>query len=248
MYQYDDPTVVSAMPTPAAAGTPGYFTDGSPAQAQPATILRADYMNMMMMELLNIVMFGGISPSKTAYNQVLAALKAKFALLDGSNAFTVSPSIPNATQSGQAASLGQIVGSAGMHWSKGSNVSVNLSNGASSPLQSLAITLPNGLPGTEYRLVASVQSVFNQQAASSGFQNIQNQIGDGSKTYSGAAELLAGVNTSTFTYALGDVLILGPYSPGAAVTLTQGLYQGGGQWNAAATIAYLDVLAVLSAN
>ncbi|WP_069267432.1 hypothetical protein [Paraburkholderia nodosa] len=76
MYQYDDPTAVSALPTPAAAGTSGYFTDGNPAQAEAATVLRSDFMNMLMLELLNVVEAAGISPSKTAYNQVLLAIKS----------------------------------------------------------------------------------------------------------------------------------------------------------------------------
>ncbi|NVI06345.1 hypothetical protein [Paraburkholderia youngii] len=60
MYQYDDPTVVSTLPTPAAAGTAGYFTDGNPASGAPATIMRSDFMNMIMMELLNVVQAGGL--------------------------------------------------------------------------------------------------------------------------------------------------------------------------------------------
>ncbi|RKP50502.1 phage head spike fiber domain-containing protein [Trinickia fusca] len=75
MYQYDDPTCVASMPMPAAAGTPGYFTNGNPGTGQAATILSADYMNMVMLELLNVVKTAGLSPSKNAYNQVITAIK-----------------------------------------------------------------------------------------------------------------------------------------------------------------------------
>jgi len=75
MYQYDDPTCVSSLPVPAGAGTPGYFTNGNPAGAQAATILTADFMNAVMLELLNVVTGAGITPSKTSQNQVLAAIK-----------------------------------------------------------------------------------------------------------------------------------------------------------------------------
>lgn len=74
MYQYDDPTVLPTLPTPAAPGTAGFFTDGNPGAALPATILRSDFMNMLMMELLNVVEASGQVPSKTTYNQVLTAL------------------------------------------------------------------------------------------------------------------------------------------------------------------------------
>jgi hypothetical protein len=76
MYQYDDPTAAATLPTPAAPGTAGYFTDGSPGSGIPATILRSDFNNMLMMELLNVVTAGGLTPSKTTYNQVLLAIKA----------------------------------------------------------------------------------------------------------------------------------------------------------------------------
>ncbi|MDE3022272.1 MAG: hypothetical protein KGI54_10465 [Pseudomonadota bacterium] len=76
MYLYDDPSVVPVLPAPAAAGTGGYFTDGNPATSSPATVLRSDFMNMIMEELLNIVSAAGIAPSKTTYNQVLSAIEA----------------------------------------------------------------------------------------------------------------------------------------------------------------------------
>jgi len=79
MYQYDDPTVSASLPAPASAGTAGYFTDGDPVQGIPATELRSDFMNMVMMELLNVVDAAGLMPSKTTYNQVLAAIQSLIA-------------------------------------------------------------------------------------------------------------------------------------------------------------------------
>jgi hypothetical protein len=76
MYQYDDPTCATSLPAPAAPGTPGWFTDGNPSAGEQATILRSDFTNMLMLELLNVVEAAGITPSKTTYNQVLAAIKA----------------------------------------------------------------------------------------------------------------------------------------------------------------------------
>ena len=74
MYQYDDSTVASALPTPAAQGAVGFFTDGNPGLGVPATILRSDFMNMLMMEILNVVQAGGLTPSKSTYNQLLTAI------------------------------------------------------------------------------------------------------------------------------------------------------------------------------
>jgi hypothetical protein len=75
MFQTDQATAANTLPTPSAAGTPGYFTNGNPASGVAATILDADFMNMIMMELSNVVTGAGIALSKTAYNQVLAAIK-----------------------------------------------------------------------------------------------------------------------------------------------------------------------------
>jgi len=74
MFLTDDPTAVSTLPTPGAAGTPGYFTDGNPGSGTPATILRADFMNMLALELQNIILAAGLTPSKTTFNQVLSAI------------------------------------------------------------------------------------------------------------------------------------------------------------------------------
>ncbi|MFL9907359.1 gp53-like domain-containing protein [Paraburkholderia sp. RL17-337-BIB-A] len=75
MFPTDQPTAVSTLPTPASAGTPGFFTGGNPAGGQPATLVDADWLNMLQQELLNIVTAGGLTPSKTTYNQVLSAIK-----------------------------------------------------------------------------------------------------------------------------------------------------------------------------
>lgn len=83
MYQYDDPTCATTLPTPAAPGSPGYFTDGNPGGGVAATDLRSDFMNMLMMELLNLVNASGQTPSKTTYTQVLSALEACFSPVVG---------------------------------------------------------------------------------------------------------------------------------------------------------------------
>ncbi|AIO44790.1 hypothetical protein DM44_4777 [Burkholderia cepacia] len=76
MFQTDQATAVSALPVPAAAGTPGYFTGGNPATGQAATILDADWLNMVQEELLNLLIAAGIAPSKTTYTQVRDAIRS----------------------------------------------------------------------------------------------------------------------------------------------------------------------------
>jgi len=78
MYQIDSSGIATSLPTPAAAGTPGYFTNGNPATATPATVLDADWFNAVMMELVNIVTAASITPTKGTNSQVLTALQALF--------------------------------------------------------------------------------------------------------------------------------------------------------------------------
>jgi len=75
MYQIDDSTAVATLPTPAAPGTSGYFTDGDVALQIPPTVLPADYMNSMMLEGLSVLAAAGIAPSKTQYNQLLLSIE-----------------------------------------------------------------------------------------------------------------------------------------------------------------------------
>lgn len=75
MYQIDNSTAAAAQPASTAAGTAGFFTDGNPAGGVAATIVPAEWLNAVMMELINIVTAGGLTPSKNTFNQVLAAIK-----------------------------------------------------------------------------------------------------------------------------------------------------------------------------
>lgn len=76
MYQIDVSTAAAEKPTPATAGTAGYFTDGNPGTGTPATIVSADFMNAVQEELLNVLNAADIAPSKTDDTQLLAAIKA----------------------------------------------------------------------------------------------------------------------------------------------------------------------------
>lgn len=96
MYQIDDATAVATLPTPAAAGTPGYFTDGNPTALPPVqpTIVPADFFNALMLELLNLLAAAGITPSKTAYNQVVSAIEELIEARSGN--YAVDTGVANA--------------------------------------------------------------------------------------------------------------------------------------------------------
>ena len=80
MQRIDVASAVTALPAPAAAGTPGYFTGGDPVGGQAATVLSADFMNMLQEELIAIVLAAALAPSKTNHGQLLQALEALFGI------------------------------------------------------------------------------------------------------------------------------------------------------------------------
>ncbi len=74
MFQIDNSTAVAAIPAPTPDGSAGYFTDGNPATGVSATILPAEFMNMLMMENMNVLAAAGIAPAKGQYNQLALAI------------------------------------------------------------------------------------------------------------------------------------------------------------------------------
>jgi hypothetical protein len=84
MYRIDDPSASPILPTPEAALTEGYWTEGNPGSGTQATLERASWFNMVQEELRAIPVAAGLTPSKTTYNQILTALKACFAPVVGS--------------------------------------------------------------------------------------------------------------------------------------------------------------------
>lgn len=96
MFRIDDPSAANALPTPEAAGTPGYFTEGNPGGGVAATLLRASWLNMLQEEIMAILAAASISPSKTTYNQLLAAIRAvAIAQFTGINATNGYVKLPN---------------------------------------------------------------------------------------------------------------------------------------------------------
>jgi hypothetical protein len=92
MFQIDVPTAAAVEPTPAAPGTPGYFTDGNAIAGTPPTIVPADWFNQITDELLAIVIAGGLTPSKSVRNQVLLAIRSMLLALGGGYPILVNSS------------------------------------------------------------------------------------------------------------------------------------------------------------
>lgn len=76
MYQIDNATAATSQPASTPAGTAGFFTDGNPATNVPATIVPAEWLNSVMMELVNLVLAGGLTLQKNSFSQVTSAVKA----------------------------------------------------------------------------------------------------------------------------------------------------------------------------
>lgn len=100
MYQIDNSTAATTQPASTAAGTAGFFTDGNPATSTPATIVPAEWLNAVMMELVNVVTGASLTLAKNQFNQVLLAIKrlgqATVILTDtgAANAYTATNAVP----------------------------------------------------------------------------------------------------------------------------------------------------------
>jgi hypothetical protein len=74
MFRIDHSTAAASLAAPGAAGTPGYFTEGNPGTGTAATVVTADWANMIQEELMAIISAAGLTPDKTNRAQLLAAL------------------------------------------------------------------------------------------------------------------------------------------------------------------------------
>ena len=74
MFQIDNATAAATKPASTPPGSAGYFTDGSPATNQPATIVPAEWLNSIMMELINVLTSAGVTPDKAKFNQLATAI------------------------------------------------------------------------------------------------------------------------------------------------------------------------------
>ncbi len=85
MHRVDTATAVASLPSPQAAGTPGFFTAGDPQAPTPATIPGPDWFNMIQEELYYLVTQAGVTPDedKLDFTQVHEAIAAMIAAAVG---------------------------------------------------------------------------------------------------------------------------------------------------------------------
>lgn len=74
MHRTDHPTAAPVLPTPAPAGTPGFFTEGDPLTATPPTVVGADIMNAIVEELANAITDSGQPLDKGDTTQLSQAI------------------------------------------------------------------------------------------------------------------------------------------------------------------------------
>ncbi|HDR9065469.1 TPA: hypothetical protein QDA90_000724 [Burkholderia vietnamiensis] len=75
MYQIDVSTVASTQPASTALGTVGFFTDGNAATGVAATVVPAEFLNAIMLEMMNAITGAGLTLTKSSFNQLFKAIQ-----------------------------------------------------------------------------------------------------------------------------------------------------------------------------
>lgn len=79
MHKPDHDSAVAVRPATAAAGTPGWFQNGDPAEGIRGTVLDADFLNDLVANLLAVLTAGGVTPVKGEDNNLRDAILAMIA-------------------------------------------------------------------------------------------------------------------------------------------------------------------------
>lgn len=74
MYQIDVDTAANSRPAATAQGAAKWFTDGT-VGVTPATIVPAEFLNMMMAEMMNVLVAGGVTADKADSDQLAIAIQ-----------------------------------------------------------------------------------------------------------------------------------------------------------------------------
>lgn len=239
MYQIDNDTASTSLPASTSEGTPGYFTDGNPATGLAATVLPAEFMNMVMMEMANLVTSAGLSLSKSDHTQVTQAVTALIATLATVNWSHVTD-IPNTlvhTNAGEIPVFGGVELSAALpfidfHYGSGStdynvrilndgdgSLTIQTAAGALLTLNSTAsaFTTPVTLSKT---LTVAGNTTFNGSLAVKGAVTLNDAMTiAGKATFNGATEFSGAVKADATLEVVGKATLDGALSVAGATTL-----------------------------
>src|SRR4051812_20361604 len=75
MFRIDNSTSVAALPVTPPAGTGGYFTNGNPIAAQPATVVDDWWTNTVQEEIVTVVVNAGLTLNKNDRTQLYQAIQ-----------------------------------------------------------------------------------------------------------------------------------------------------------------------------
>lgn len=114
MFRVDTPTAAGTLPTPSAAVSPGYFTEGDPQNNVAATLIKADWLNGVQEELAAAATIRGAALDKTDNGQVAAVLAQALALSTAAETGAVSGLTTPRTRAALAASDCDIGSPAGL--------------------------------------------------------------------------------------------------------------------------------------
>ncbi|OQB05765.1 MAG: hypothetical protein BWY19_00790 [bacterium ADurb.Bin212] len=98
MFRIDHPTAVVTLPAIDAAGTPGYFTQGDPQNAIPATVVTKDWANQIQEEIIAVILAAGLTPTKGVNTQLRDSINA--AAADTTTNFTLANNQSDAVVTG----------------------------------------------------------------------------------------------------------------------------------------------------
>lgn len=156
MHRIDHTTNIAQLPTPGPAGTPGYWTSGDPQTGVEATILDQDWFNAIQEELIYLVTRADITPAKSQFNQIYAALLAMFRRGGAGVTITAAPT-DRADVELDATDIGMI----SLDYPSGADITItNITGGVKGQL----LILHNGTQSTDCRITLEHNSSLRTAA------------------------------------------------------------------------------------
>lgn len=99
MQRVDTATAIATLPAQNPAGTPGYFSQGSPTGSPPATVPGQDWFNAVQEEIIAVIVAAGITPDKSNNAQLLAAIQSIWPVPARHCLLSISSAVPTVSGS-----------------------------------------------------------------------------------------------------------------------------------------------------